>query len=144
MERNTHTRSGRLSTWSARHLNDLCGQLGSPVLQVVPIDGEHAVTAAEPPILRGQPPFQQVKNENSRLICPSHELNAELFAGVAFMKSHVEDVFPRGGRVRVVMRAVPKASLAKHGEKEGAAGLREHGAGVVVGHVADIVVVDLE
>lgn len=114
------------------------------MLQVVPIDGEHAVTAAEPPILRGQPPFQQVKNENARLICPSHELNAELFAAVAFMKSHVEDVFPRGGPVRVGMRAVTKASLAKHGEKEGAAGLRQHGSGVVVGHVADIVVVDLE
>lgn len=37
-----------------------------------------------------------------------------------------------------------EASLAQHGEMQCAAGLGKHGPGIVMGHVADIIVVDLK
>lgn len=110
----------------------------------MPINGQHTVAAAEPPILCGQAPFQQVENENTRLISPPHELNAELFTGVALMERHVEDVFSWRGPFRMAVRSVTKTSLTKHSEMQGAAGLWKHSSGIVVGHIADIVVVDLK
>lgn len=114
------------------------------MLQVVAVDGEHAVVAAEPSVLGGQPPFQQVENENAWLVRPSHELDAQLFSGVPLVKGHVEDLFSRGSPLGMAGRAAAKAPLAQHGEPQGAAGLREDGARVVVRHVADVVAVDLK
>lgn len=41
------------------------------MLQVMAVDGQHPVIAVEPAVLRCQPPFQEVQDEDARLICPS-------------------------------------------------------------------------
>lgn len=129
-----------LEQMSRVYLNDLRGKLGCPMLQVVSVDGEYSVVAVEPPVLCSQPPFQQVKNKNTWLISPSYEFNAKLFTRVPLMKSHMEDLFS----IRVAVCSVAKASLSKHSEMQRAAGLGENSSGIVMGHVADIIVVDLE
>lgn len=126
------------------HLDDLGGQLGRAVLQVVPVDGQHAVVAAEPPVLRGQPPLQQVEDEDARLVGPSHELDAQLLGRVPLVQDHLEDLLARRAALGVAVRAAAEAPLAEHGELQRAAGLRQHRAGVVVRHAADVVVVDLD
>lgn len=126
------------------YLNDLGGKLGGPVLQVMSVDGKHSVAAAQPSVLRGQPPLQQVKNKHAWLIRPSYEFNAELLTRVPFVKDHGEDLFPRRATVRVAVCSVPEAPLSQHGELQGAAGLGEDGSGIVVGYIADVTVVDLE
>ena len=133
-----------LESRSQVYLNDLGGKLRSPVLQVVPVDGKHAIIAAEPPILCSKPPFQQVKNKNSWLICPSYEFDAKLFTGVPFMKNHMENLFSWRVPIRMVICSVTKASLSKHCELQGAAGLRKDSSGIIVGHIANIIVVDLK
>ena len=45
------------------YLNDLGGKLRGSELQVVSIDGEHSVIAAQPSILGSQAPFQQIKDK---------------------------------------------------------------------------------
>lgn len=126
------------------HLDDLGSQLGCPVLQVVAVDGQHPVVAAQPAVLRRQPPFQQVEDEDARLVGPSDEFDAELFGRVPFVKNHLENLFRGRAAHGAAVRAAAAASLPEHGEVQRAAGLRQHGAGVVVGHAADVVVVDLE
>lgn len=126
------------------YLNDLSSKLRSPVLQVMSIDGEYSVIAAQSSILCSQPPLQQVKNKNAWLIGPSYEFNAELFSRVPFVEDHVEDLFPWRAAVGVAVCSVPKAPLSQHGELHRSAGLGEGGSGVVVRYVADVTVVDLE
>lgn len=141
-----------LQEGNAIYLYNLSSKLWRPVLQVVPVDGKHSVVAAEPAILSSQSPFQEVKNEDSRLICPAYEFNAKLFAGVAFVQRDLEAVLPRGrgggvgggGGLGVAVRAAPEAPLSQHGEVQHRARLRQHSSSVVVGHVADVKAIHLK
>lgn len=108
------------------------------------VDGKHSVVTAQPSVLRSQPPLQQVKDENAWLVRPPYELDAQLLPRVPLVKDHVEDLFPGTSAVHVAVSPVPKAPLAQHGEVQRATGLGEDCPGVVVGHIADIAVVDLE
>lgn len=144
MKTNMVTKAKHLECMSQVYLNDLGGKLRSPMLEVMPIDGKHAIIAAEPPILCSKPPFQQVKNENSWLICSSYKFDAKLFTRVSFMKNHMENLFSETVPIRKTMRSVTKASLSKHSELQGTAGLRKDSSGIVVGHIANIIVVDLK
>lgn len=110
------TKAKHLERISQGYLNDLSGQLRSSVLQVMPIDGEHAIIAAEPPVLRSKPPFQEVKNKNSWLICPSYKFDAELFTIVSFIKNHMENLFSWRVPIRMAIQSVTEASLSKHSE----------------------------
>lgn len=60
------------------------------------------------------------------------------------MEQHLEDVVPRRTAVRVAIGTAAEAPLPQHCQVQRAAGLGEHGAGVVMGHVADVVVIDLQ
>lgn len=60
------------------------------------------------------------------------------------MKQHLEDLVPRCAAVPMAVCSAAEASLAQHGEMQCAAGLGKHGPGIVMGHVADIIVVDLK
>lgn len=126
------------------YLNDVGGQLGRPVLQVMSVDGEHTVIAAEPPVLCGQSPFQQVKNKNTWLVSPSHEFNAQLFPRVPLVKNHMEHFFSWRATFRMRVCSVAKAPLPKHREMQRAAGLGKDGSGIVMGHIADVTIVNLE
>lgn len=106
------TKTKHLECMSQVYLNDLCSQLGSSVLQVMPVDGEHPVIAAESPILRSKPPFQQVKNKNSWLIRPSYKFDAKLFTIVSFMKNHVENLFSWRIPIRMASHSVTEAPLS--------------------------------
>lgn len=114
------------------------------MLQVMPVDGQHSVIAAEPAVLGSQAPFQQVKDKNAGLICPSDQFNAELFPGVPFVKNHLEDLLPGRSAIGMAVCPAAEAPLPQHRELQRAAGLREDGSGVVMGHVADVIVVDLK
>lgn len=129
---------------SGVYLNDLGGKLRGPMLQVMSIDGEHSVIAAQPSVLCSQPPLQQVKNKNACLIGPSYEFNAKLFTRVPFVKDHMEDLFPWRAPIEVAVCPVPKAPLSQHGKLQRGAGLGEGGSGIVVRYIADVTVVDLE
>lgn len=132
---------------NAIYLYNLSSKLWRPVLQVMPVDGKHSVVAAEPAILSSQSPFQEVKNEDSRLICPANEFNAKLLAGVAFVQRDLEAVLPRGGGgggLGVAVRAAPEAPLSQHGEVQHRARLRQHSSSVVVGHIADVKAIHLK
>lgn len=114
------------------------------MLQVVPVDGQHAVVAAEPAVLSSQAPFQEVEDENARLVGPAHQLDAQLLAGVALVQGHLEAVLPPGARrVPVGVRAAAEAPLPQHRQVQHRARLRQHGSSVVVGHVADVKAIDL-
>lgn len=110
------TKAKHLECMSQVYLNDLCSQLRSSVLQVMPIDGKHPIIAAESPILRSKPPFQQVKNKNSWLICPSYKFDAKLFTIVSFMKNHMENLFSWRVPIRMAIDSVTEASLSQHSE----------------------------
>lgn len=115
------------------------------MLQVVPINRQHAVITAEPAVLSSQAPFQKVEDKNSWLICSAHELDAELLARVALVQGHLEAVLPPGARrVRVGVRAAAEPPLPQHRQVQHRARLRQHGSGVVVGHVAYVKAIDLQ
>lgn len=59
------------------------------------------------------------------------------------MEQHLEDLVPWRAAVRVAVGTAAKAPLPQHCQLQRAAGLGKHGPGVVVGHVADVIVVDL-
>lgn len=85
------------------------------MLQVVSIDGQHAVVAAEPAVLGGQAPFQEVEDENPRLVGPAHQLDAQLLAGVALVQGDLEAVLPPGARrVPVAVCAAAEPPLPQH------------------------------
>ena len=126
------------------HLDDLGGQLRRPVLQVMAVDGQHPVVAAQPAVLGCQPPFQQVKDEDARFVGSAHEFDAELLSRVPLVQHHREDLLPGRAALGVAVRTAAEAPLSKHGELQRATGLRQHGPGIVVRHAADVVVVDLE
>lgn len=60
------------------------------------------------------------------------------------MKQHLEDLVPRCAAVCMAVCSAAEAPLAQHGEMQHAARLGKHGPGIVMGHVADIIVVDLK
>lgn len=114
------------------------------MLQVVPVNGQHAVIAAEPAVLSSQAPFQEVEDEHPRLVRPAHQLDAELLAGVALVQGHLEAVLARGARrVGVAVRAAAEPPLPQHRQLQHRARLRQHGPRVVVGHVAYVKAVHL-
>lgn len=114
------------------------------MLQVVPIDSQHFVVATEPAVLSSQAAFQKVKDENPRLVRSAHQLDAELFVGVTLVQGHVETILSLREAVTVVVSSAPKASLSEHGQVQRRARLGKDGPGMVVGHVADIKVIDLK
>lgn len=115
------------------------------MLQVVPINGQHAVITAEPAVLSSQTPFQEVEDKNPWLVRSAHQLDAELLAGVALVQGHLEAVLPPGARrVRVGVRAAAEAPLPQHRQVQHRARLRQHGSSVVVGHVAYVKAIDLQ
>ena len=48
------------------------------------------------------------------------------------MQHHREDLLPGRAALGVAVRTASEAPLAKHGELQSAAGLRQHGPGIVV------------
>lgn len=129
---------------SGIYLDDLGGQLRCPVLQVMPVDGQHPIIAAQPAVLGCQAPFQQVQDKHTGLICPSNQLNAKLFTRVPFMKNHVEDLLPGRAAVGMGMCPAAKAPLPQHREVQCGARLGKHSSGIVMRHIADVIVVDLQ
>lgn len=114
------------------------------MLQVVPINGQHAVIAAEPAVLGSQAPFQEVEDENPWLVRPAHEFDAELLAGVPLVQGDLEAVVAaRARRVAVRVGPAAEAPLPQHRQLQHRARLRQHGPGVVVGHVAYVKAVHL-
>lgn len=112
-----HRHKGRARGMNTRvYLNDLGGKLRRSVLQVMSIDGEHSVIAAQPSILCSQALFQQIKDKNTWFIGPSNEFNAKLFTRVPFVKDYVEDLFPGRATVEVAVGPVHKAPLSQHGQ----------------------------
>lgn len=55
----------------------------------------------------------------------------------------MEDLVPRRTAIGMVVCTAAKAPLPQHRQMQRAAGLGEHGPGIVMGHVTDVIVVDL-
>lgn len=135
----------RAQVRKANHLYNLSSELRRAVLEVVPVNGQHAVVTAEPAVLGSQAPFQEVEDENPRLVCSAHELDAKLLAGVALVQGHLEAVLAPGARrLRVCVRAAAEAPLPQHRQVQHRARLGQHGSGMVVGHVAYVKAIDLQ
>ena len=67
-------------------LDDLRGLLRGAVPQVLVVDCQHVVVAAQAPVLGGQPALQQVQHEHARLVCAPHQLDAQLLRRVPLVQ----------------------------------------------------------
>jgi len=82
------------------------------VTQIMPVDGQHAVTDTQLPIPSRQAPLQQVKDIDSVLLRPPHKLNAQLLFWSAFVQDHMDAVIPQGMVGEAVRRVAPCTIVA--------------------------------
>lgn len=64
------------------------------IAQVMSIYGQDAVAHTQLTIPCGQAPLQQVKDVDSMLIRPSHQLDTQLLVWRALVQDHVDGVIP--------------------------------------------------
>lgn len=115
------------------------------------VDGQHAVVDPQPRVTGGQPPLQQVEDEDAVFVRPAHQLDAQLFIWSPLNKDHMQAVIPDGGGVcgeglrgGVVVGTVTVALLTKYGQPQQCAGLLQSRHSITVRHVTDVYTIHLK
>lgn len=129
-------RSGR-----AGSPDDLAASPGGPVLQVVAIDSQHPVVAAQPTIL-GRQPLPTGQGWRPPPVGSAHAVWCLAAQQSPALCSTTGKTSSRGALLsggRWAQAPLSRSTVSRWG----AAGLRQHGPGIVVWHTADVVVVDL-
>ena len=115
------------------YLDDLGCGLGRAVPQVLAVDGQDLVVVPQLAVLGGQPPDQQVQDEDPTLLRLADELDPEGLAAVPLDQHHLDDRAGRGGGgvvVVVVGRGAGGGGGGVAGRRLRACGAGGGGAGV--------------